>query len=221
MRGTNASEGRPTIAADRQPALARGTTMPTVPAKGGQEAAQPVAAAAPTQPASPAQTVVSALRADPELRAGAGEAATAAAQHGFAARNGLRSLKIQLHPAELGMVTARLARQGAQLSIELQVESDEARQRLSSDSDTIVKALRGLGFDIDRVTIQQASATPASNGQQPGSASRDGAFQNMSNGDKGAEGRSSDGRPDAQTGGGHGNGGREKPGAASRDGIYI
>lgn len=220
-RGANAPAEQPAFAVDKQSTLARGTATPAVSAKGGQEAGQPAASATPAQPASPAQAVLSALRADPELRAGPAEATVLPGQQNFAAPAGPRSLKIQLHPAELGMVTARLAKQGAQLSIELQVESDEARQRLSTESDAIMKALRGLGFEVDRVTIQQASPTPPSNGQQPGSASRDGAFQGMGNGDKGAEGRSSDGRSGAQTGGGHGNGGREKPGAASRDGIYI
>ena len=41
-----------------------------------------------------------------------------------------QSLKIQLHPAELGMVTATLRFAGEQLSIELQVENHEAYQRL-------------------------------------------------------------------------------------------
>ena len=68
-----------------------------------------------------------------------------------------QSLKIQLHPAELGMVTATLRFAGEQLSIELKVENKEAYQRLSVDSETIVKSLRGLGYDIDRVTVLQPS----------------------------------------------------------------
>lgn len=75
-----------------------------------------------------------------------------------------QSLKIQLHPAELGMVTATLRFAGEQLSIELQVENHEAYRRLSSDSDTIVSSLRDLGYDVDRVTVLQPSlaSTPAS-----------------------------------------------------------
>ena len=55
------------------------------------------------------------------------------------------------------MVTASLRFAGEQLSIELQVENSEAHQRLSADSETIVKSLRGLGYEIDRVTILQSS----------------------------------------------------------------
>jgi chemotaxis protein MotD len=75
-----------------------------------------------------------------------------------------QSLKIQLHPAELGMVTATLRFAGEQLSIELQVENHEAYRRLSSDSDTIVSSLRDLGYDVDRVTVLQPSlaSTPTS-----------------------------------------------------------
>ncbi len=69
-----------------------------------------------------------------------------------------QSLKIQLHPAELGMVTATLRFAGDQLSIELKVENQEAYRRLSSDSDIIVNSLRDLGYDIDRVTVIQPSA---------------------------------------------------------------
>jgi chemotaxis protein MotD len=66
-------------------------------------------------------------------------------------------LKIELHPAELGMVTASLRLAGEQLSIELKPETHEAYRRLASDSEAIVKSLRGLGFDVDKVTILQPS----------------------------------------------------------------
>lgn len=68
------------------------------------------------------------------------------------------SLRIQLHPAELGMVTATLRFAGEQLSIELRVENREAYHRLMADSDTIVGSLRDIGYDVDRVTILQPPA---------------------------------------------------------------
>lgn len=71
-------------------------------------------------------------------------------------------LKIELHPAELGMVTAHLRLTGEQLSIELKPETHDAYRRLSSDSEAIVKSLRGLGFEVDKVTIMQLGvAVPA------------------------------------------------------------
>jgi chemotaxis protein MotD len=66
-------------------------------------------------------------------------------------------LKIELHPAELGMVTASLRLVGEQLSIELKPETGDAYRRLSVDSESIVKTLRGLGFEIDKVTVMQPS----------------------------------------------------------------
>ncbi len=83
--------------------------------------------------------------------------------HASATHASAQSLKIQLHPAELGMVTATLRFAGEQLSIELQVENHDAYRRLSGDSDTIVSSLRDLGYDVDRVTVLQPSiaSTPA------------------------------------------------------------
>lgn len=74
-----------------------------------------------------------------------------------------QSLKIQLHPAELGIVTATLRFAGEQLSIEIQVENHEAYRHLSDDSDTIVGALRDLGYEVDRVTVlqPQLASSPA------------------------------------------------------------
>ena len=77
--------------------------------------------------------------------------------HASATHASAQSLKIQLHPAELGMVTATLRFAGEQLSIELQVENHEAYRRLSNDSETIVSSLRDLGYDVERVTILQPS----------------------------------------------------------------
>jgi len=66
------------------------------------------------------------------------------------------------------MVTARLVASGQQLEIEIRVESNDARQRLANDSDAIVKALRAVGYDVDRVTIQQAPQSGATTAQQGG-----------------------------------------------------
>ncbi|NGO51699.1 flagellar hook-length control protein FliK [Allomesorhizobium camelthorni] len=84
------------------------------------------------------------------------------------------SLKVQLHPAELGMVTASLRFAGEQLTVELQVESIEAQQRLNADADTIVRSLRALGLEVDRVTIQQSSVVQTSNARADANAGQNG-----------------------------------------------
>ena len=90
----------------------------------------------------------------------------------------MRELKIQLHPLELGVVTAHLRTVGEKLSVELKVDNHDAYHRLSADSDAIVKSLRSLGFDIDSVSVQQpqAAATTVARseaGAGTGSFSRD------------------------------------------------
>lgn len=67
----------------------------------------------------------------------------------------MHSMTLQLHPAELGMVTANLRIAGGQLNVELSVENRDAYERLKGDAETIVKSLKALGYDIDKVTVQQ------------------------------------------------------------------
>ena len=73
----------------------------------------------------------------------------------------VHSLSIQLHPAELGMVTASLRFAGEQLTIEIQVESNEAYRALVADTESLSRSLRGMGYDIDRVTILQPVTAPS------------------------------------------------------------
>jgi chemotaxis protein MotD len=105
----------------------------------------------------------------------------------------MRSLKIELHPAELGAVTANLKVAGDQLSVELQVDNDDAYRVLSADSDAIVQSLRSLGYDIDHISIQQPQAAPtivarAEASADAGSTSRDASsFQSGNSGNGGSE----------------------------------
>ncbi|RUY11530.1 flagellar hook-length control protein FliK, partial [Mesorhizobium sp. M2A.F.Ca.ET.040.01.1.1] len=113
-------------------------------------------------------------------------------------------LKIELHPAELGVVTASLRLSGEQLSIEMKPETHEAYRRLTTDSDAIVKSMRSLGFDVDKVTILQpsiaahaASRTDA-NSAMPMSTGRDQpSFQPGNSGGNGAGGGRQPGRNDS------------------------
>lgn len=73
----------------------------------------------------------------------------------------VKSLTIQLHPAELGMVTAKLHGSGEELSVELHVEKPEAYKQLTADSDAILKAFRSIGIEIEKVTILQPQTPTA------------------------------------------------------------
>jgi len=106
-----------------------------------------------------ATSIADGLSEKKPLAAAANMPVLAAPQHQSA-----HVLKIELHPAELGAVTANLKVAGEQLSIEIQVENHEAYRRLSSDSDDLANTLRKLGYDVDRITIlqPQTAATPTS-----------------------------------------------------------
>lgn len=210
-------EQRPAPAERQQPELSRLTTprataergrtdsgtrtgadggQPRVSVLGFTTSAPPVLPAALSQPSALSPTaagVVTAMEAEPTWRAAAAEAAT---QRGQQAGT-VSTLRIQLNPAELGLVTARLVATGSQLEIEIRVESNDARQRLSNDADAIVKALRGIGYDIERVTIQQAQPGAAAS-QQQGGGQRDPFTQGQqgeagANAGRGGQGEKSDG----------------------------
>ena len=133
-------------------------------------------------------------------------------------------LKIELHPAELGTVTASLRLAGGQLSIELKPENHEAHRKLSSDTDGLVKSLQGMGFNVDKVTVLQpaiaVNAAPRADAANP--AGRDpSSFQpGNSGGNSGASGGQQSGRN-------HGNdgqhGGRSAPHPRERIGgdLFI
>jgi chemotaxis protein MotD len=94
------------------------------------------------------------------------------------AGNQLNTLKIQLHPAELGSVNAVLRIAGDQLVVELKVETMEAYRQLSDSQQAVLKALRGQGYSVEQISIQhvapdrslaqQGSSAGQGNGQAAG-----------------------------------------------------
>lgn len=116
-------------------------------------------------------------------------AATASVTHiptQSASSGTLQSLKIQLHPAELGMVTARLRVTDGQLSIEVEVETSEAHNRLSGETEAIARALRSHGISVDQVVIQapqtQANTSARDSTGTFADTSSSGAERNLSGG---------------------------------------
>lgn len=132
----------------------------------------------------------------------------------------ITTLKIQLHPVDLGTVTAKLSGDSEKLSIEVRVENHEAHHRLQSDSDAIVKVLRGMGFDIDRITVQQAPQTGASAG---GATNRENAFAAPDQ--RAGDGRGQSGRQDSGRGyyeeGRNQGGGSDRGEVRGSGGVYI
>jgi chemotaxis protein MotD len=182
---------------------------------------------APASSATTTAAFVDAISADPVWKASASEAAAHLSLHDRPQPGAVQSLKIQLRPAELGVVTADLRFAGEQLSVELKVENAEAYHRLSSDTDAIVKAFRALGYEIDQIAIQQTqpnSQTPRTDSGAIGSGGLSRDFQSGFSSDSGGEGerfgnqgRNMEGRMDGRH--------SDRSGAISRDGtsrgLYI
>ena len=162
------------------------------------------------------------------LFAEAVDRAALAMRHAEAAPAPTHSLKLQLHPAELGMVTASLRLSGGQLAVELQVDNAEAYHRLAADGDAIVKALQGLGYEIDRVTVLQPQvATTAAARVETTSQSMQNGGRGADSAGSGAAGNGGSGGRGEQAGGSGGNARQndQQSRAAPRDGtgggLYI
>jgi len=201
-----------------------------------QDATEPVRAAprvtvvshqnVPAPMASTALVLVDSI-AGSTLLAASNTAPAQNAIHASATHASAQSLKIQLHPAELGMVTATLRFAGERLSIELKVENHEAYRRLTSDSETIVGSLRDLGYDIEKVTVLQPSLATSSSPRSDtaatmhGPTGRLGDHSNsaMSNGGSAGSGGNSSGKG-GNTGQGSQNVTSARP-EASDGGLYI
>jgi len=70
-----------------------------------------------------------------------------------AANRSIRSMQLQLNPAELGTVNIRLHSVDGQLHVAIRAESDKTAEMLSRDSDAIRSALRAAGISSSEVTV--------------------------------------------------------------------
>ncbi len=123
------------------------------------------------------QSVLNAISGDPEWQVAmqpGSELANAAAQAG--AGKVVNTLKIQMHPIELGLVTATMRLQGEELTVELKVHTGVAYKQLRDDQSQIIESLKAQGFNVDQVSVvfapdrsDQASGQQAqANGQGAG-----------------------------------------------------
>jgi chemotaxis protein MotD len=157
--------------------------------------------------ASTATGLANLISAEPSWRAAAAPTFQPLSAHPTLAS--AHTLKIQLHPAELGMVTASLRFSGDQLTVELRVENGEAYRRLTNDSETIVKSLRSMGLNIDQVTIQQPQASASTQGGADGN-----------NASAGFGPRDQQSFASANSGGNGDSAGRQASGRNNNDGAY-
>ncbi|MFT4160921.1 flagellar hook-length control protein FliK, partial [Shinella sp.] len=113
-----------------------------------------------------AAAVTGAITQDPEWAASLSATGGLAPSEAAATGKVVNTLKIQMHPIELGLVTATLRLHGEELVVSLQVETGEAYRQLLDDKDTIVRALRGQGFAVDQISVQLAPADRGAGTQQ-------------------------------------------------------
>lgn len=118
-------------------------------------------------PTGNAAALTTAITQDPQwaeaLRPSTGTAETAEAS---ATGKVVNTLKIQMHPIDLGMVTATLRLQGEELHVALKVETGEAYRQLTQDQGEMVKALRAQGFAVDQISVVFNAGDSSSQGQQ-------------------------------------------------------
>ncbi len=104
----------------------------------------------------------------------------------------VNTLKIQMHPIDLGTVTATLRLKDDELHVDLKVESGEAFRQLSDDQNAMVKALRSQGFAVDQINITfnaPSDASAGNGGSQQPQAGQPGQQGREATGDGAAQGR--------------------------------
>jgi len=141
----------------------------------------------------------------------------------------VNTLKIQLHPQDLGTVTATMRLSGEELSIDLKVHTNAAYHQLSSDQSHILDALRSQGYSVDRVTVslatsdgKDANGGSGFQGQQQATANQNqgGEAQSRRQGYSGQQANGNDGNwsaGDAETNDGAGGAGRR----SRAGGVYL
>ncbi|KQV43882.1 MULTISPECIES: flagellar hook-length control protein FliK [unclassified Rhizobium] len=102
---------------------------------------------------SNAQAVTSAISGSSEWAQSVQQASAADTSFQQATGKVVNTLKIQMHPIDLGMVTATLRLKDDELHVDLKVETGDAFRQLSDDQNAMVKALRAQGFSVDQVNI--------------------------------------------------------------------
>ncbi|MEB3042754.1 flagellar hook-length control protein FliK [Rhizobium mulingense] len=81
----------------------------------------------------------------------------------------VNTLKIQMNPIDLGLVTATMRLSGDALNVDLKVDTGAAYRQLKEDHGKILEALRSQGYAVDNITISMAPVERGDAGNQAGS----------------------------------------------------
>jgi chemotaxis protein MotD len=118
-------------------------------------------------PTSNASAITSQIASNPEWVNALQQSTTASAPLTEASTGKvLNTLKIQMHPIDLGTVTATLRLKDDELQVELKVETGDAFRQLRDDQDAMVKALRAQGFAVDQISVV-FNSSDSSSGNNP------------------------------------------------------
>lgn len=114
----------------------------------------------------------------------------------------VNTLKIQMNPLDLGMVTATMRLSGDALNVDLKVETGAAYRQMKEDHGKILEALRSQGYAVDNVTISMAPVERSDAGNQAGSQSQASQQQSLAQQGQGGEARERHNQTAQRTGGG-------------------
>ncbi|TAV97261.1 flagellar hook-length control protein FliK [Rhizobium ruizarguesonis] len=78
----------------------------------------------------------------------------------------VNTLKIQMNPLDLGLVTATMRLSGDALNVDLKVETGAAYRQMKEDHGKILEALRSQGYAVENVTISMAPVERSDAGNQ-------------------------------------------------------
>lgn len=78
----------------------------------------------------------------------------------------VNTLKIQMNPLDLGLVTATMRLSGDALTVDLKVETGAAYRQMKEDHGKILEALRSRGYAVENVTISMAPVERPDAGNQ-------------------------------------------------------
>jgi chemotaxis protein MotD len=73
----------------------------------------------------------------------------------------VRVLVLQLHPAELGGVTLRIALKGNALDLQIEADKGQTARLLNDDREALSSLLRTAGYAVDTVTVRAVEVSPA------------------------------------------------------------
>lgn len=124
----------------------------------------------------------------------------------------VNTLKIQMNPEDLGMVTATMRLSGDDLTVDLKVQSGEAYRQLHDDQGAMIEALRSQGYSVDKITVTLAAPPQTDANTQSGfqNQPQQQSFQNQAQSDGQSRGQNFSGQ---QTNGNEGGWSRGDVGA--------